>query len=126
MKNVILKAHVAIVAFAMTSQASAQQDLAKTITGDGGWIAQLGAVGLLVLAAAFLAGVSTVSYGIWYYIQKSDNPQEQDAGGKAMKLCLGGAALTIVPLFIGILSLTLGGDEDATNSAAQQLIEFKQ
>jgi hypothetical protein len=126
MKDLSLKLYVGAVTLAASNLAQAQEDLATRITGEGGWLDQLSAVGMLILAAAFLAGVGCVSYGIWYYLKKSDNPQEPDAGGKAMKYMLGGAALTIVPLFIGILSLTLGGDGDATGQANDLLNDFQQ
>ena len=126
MKDLALKLYVGSVVLVTSTTTSAQEDLAARITGDGGWIAQLSAVGALILAAAFLAGVGSVSYGIWYYMKKSDNPQEPDAGAKSMKFMLGGAALTIIPLFIGLLSLTVGGDTGASGTAADQLGTFQQ
>jgi hypothetical protein len=126
MKDLTLKAYVAVAAFAVTSTANAQEDLASRITDQGGWLDQLGAVGMLVLAAAFLAGVGCVSWGIWYYVKKSDNPQEPDAGGKALKFIVGGSALTIVPLFIAIMTMTLGGDGDASGAVDSQLQQFQQ
>ena len=121
----MLKAYVAVAAFAVTNFAHAQEDLASRITDEGGWLDQIGAVGMLVLAAAFLAGVGAVCYGIWYYVTKSDNPQEPDAGGKALKFILGGSAMTIVPLVIAIMTLTLGGDSDASGTVNNQLQQFQ-
>lgn len=126
MKDLALKLYVGSVVMAISTTTRAEEDLATRILGDGGWIAQMSAVGALVLAAAFLGGVGSVSYGIWYYMKKSDNPQEPDAGAKAMKFMLGGAALTVVPLFIGILSLTVGGDGAASATATDQLGTFQQ
>jgi hypothetical protein len=126
MKDLALKLYVGSVVMAISTTTSAEEDLATRILGEGGWIAQMSAVGALVLAAAFLGGVGSVSYGIWYYMKKSDNPQEPDAGAKSMKFMLGGAALTVVPLFIGILSLTVGGDGAASATAADQLGAFQQ
>jgi len=126
LRDLMLKINVTLSMAAFSVSANAQEALDERITGDGGWVDQLTAVGILVLAAAFLAGVGSVSYGIWYYMKKSDNPQEQDAGGKALKWILGGSALTVVPVFIGIFALTLGGDGDAVNSANDQLNNFSQ
>jgi hypothetical protein len=127
MKDLALKLYVGSVVMAVSTTTKAQEeDLASRILGEGGWIDTLSAVGALILAAAFLAGVGSVSYGIWYYMKKSDNPQEPDAGAKSMKFMLGGAALTIIPLFIGILSLTVGGDTGASGTAADQLGTFQQ
>lgn len=126
MNNLALKSYVFVATFAATNFAQAQQDLGSRITEEDGLIDQITAIGALVLAAAFLAGVGCVSYGIWYYIKKSDNPQEPDAGSKALKFILGGAALTIVPLFIGIFAMTLGGDADSVNTANDQLDGFSQ
>lgn len=126
MKDLMLKAYVTVAAFAVTSTVHAQEDLASRITDDNGWLDQLGAIGMLILAAAFLAGIGCVSWGIYYYIKKSDNPQEPDAGGKAMKFIVGGSALTIVPLFIGIMTMTLGGDSDASGAVDSQLQQFQQ
>lgn len=125
MKNIMLKAYVSVAALAISNLAHAQEDLATRITGEGGWLDQLGAIGMLVLAAAFLAGVGCVSWGIWYYIKKSDNPQEPEAGGKALKFILGGAALTIVPLVIAVMTLTLGGDTNASGTVDNQLQQFQ-
>jgi len=126
MNNLALKFYVFVAAYAVSTFSHAQQDLGSRITEEDGLIDQLTAVGALVLAAAFLAGVGCVSYGIWYYIKKSDNPQEPDAGSKALKFILGGSGLTIVPLFIGIFAMTLGGDADSVNTANDQLDGFSQ
>tara|TARA_Y100001973_G_scaffold77534_1_gene113495 strand:- start:22 stop:402 length:381 start_codon:yes stop_codon:yes gene_type:complete len=125
MKNLMLKAYVTVASFAVTNVAHAQEDLASRITDEGGWLDQLGAIGMLVLAAAFLAGVGCVSYGIWYYVKKSDNPQEPDAGAKALKFIVGGAALTIVPLVIAVMTMTLGGDSNASGTVNTQLDQFQ-
>lgn len=125
MKDLLLKTHVIVVSFTAASAARAQESAAERITGQDGWIAQLQAFGMLALAVFFLVGLCCVGYGIWYYVKKSDNPQEPDAGSKAMKLMGGGAALTIVPLVIGILTITLGGDSDASGAVQDQLNQFQ-
>ncbi|WP_138437911.1 DUF6750 family protein [Marinobacter shengliensis] len=125
MKDLLLKTQVAVLTLAVSTSASAQESLAERITGEDGWIATIQALGMLALAAFFFVGVCCVGVGFWIWMKKSGNPQEPDAGSKAMKLMGGGTAMTIVPLVIAILAFTLGGDADVTGNVESQLNNFQ-
>ena len=119
---------IAVSTLAMTpAEAQAAEDLKAVANRTRG---QFGSIADLIGAAAFLAGVGFVVFGIFKFYNYSKNPQDpQNKVGSAVMLVVAGALMIAVPTVagVGIVSLFGTGTQvtKVNPTGANQLREIK-
>jgi hypothetical protein len=97
---------------AMTSQAEAADGIGPTATKLG---QQMGAVGKLLIAGAFVGGIVMLASGLMKLKQAAETQGQQVKYGEGMWRVAVGAGLIAIPAFGGMLTTTFGlGDVTMT------------
>ncbi len=99
----------ATAAFLLALPAEAADNIGTVATNVKG---QFGSLADLLGAAAFLAGVGFVVFGIFKFYNYSKNPQDpQNKVGSAVMLVVAGAMMIAVPTVAGVGVVSIFGDD---------------